>query len=205
MLVDDSASKMYMVVAGENKGRLCVLRDYIELDDSEMVNVIFVDNDNGKDDFVLVKRGFLSEVEIPGWEYSFPHARPCLLGEFLKKDRMQFKIRDVHVVQPPVVRKWDVLATDERIVEPPRRGYNSIVLLRLSSAGWIEIAPRLPIALKGNQKYKLPIELAAGDKLATGCVVFKKPESTKVNITDVCLNHGGSCLSVPSCIPLALA
>lgn len=113
-------------------------------------------------------------------------------------------LRTPYVSHPEALKQGDILATDNVVLEAPRRGFNSSILVHLDAIGWIELAARLPIALKGNEKFKLPIEFVRGDTLITGCLIVKDASSYEVNWTILCLDGENCKIRVPSCIPLAL-
>jgi len=75
----------------------------------------------------------------------------------------------------------------------------------LDRTGWVELAPRLPIALKGNKNHRLSVELRVNDRLATGCLIVKNSAPSIVNWIDIFLDRESCRIEVPSCIPLALA
>lgn len=201
MSIINRGSTMYAVISGEHKGKKCVVRS---LGDGGLVGVIDVDGPDGNK-ILFVKRGELAQLELPGWADTFADVHPCKLEAYLERDRIGDAIRDTFISQPVLLAMGDNLATGEIVVEAPRRGFNSTILIHLDKTGWVELAYRLPIALKGNDNFKLPVELTENDRLATNCLIVKSPYSTKTNWTNIYLNRESCCIDVPSCIPLALA
>ncbi|MFA5942272.1 MAG: hypothetical protein WC798_01215 [Candidatus Paceibacterota bacterium] len=96
-----------------------------------------------------------SKAAAPGWPlykhlqhhqhptYGFEeHQRQYGNGENL--------LRTPDLAQPRALQVGDRLATGEQVLSPPRRGYNSSVLIHIGDkehSCWISVAPRLPIAL----------------------------------------------------------
>jgi len=195
-------SIIYRVVSGTHKGKDCVIRAQSPEDRPDFIGIIFTSKGENLREIVYVRIGALAALETPGWEDAFPYVKPCCLENHGRIGDWSNGLRDAFVSQPSVVRKGDVLASGETIVEAPRRGHNSSVLIHLNETGWVEVASRLPLALKGNRKFRFPISLRMGDRLVTVCLVVKQPTSSEVNWTDVCLN--GHCIEIPSCLPLAL-
>jgi hypothetical protein len=203
MSIIRSDSRVYKIVSGTHKGKKCVIRGSGRHSDPLKISVLFADS--RAEDVIFINRGMLAELETPGWEYNFPHESPCSATDYEEKSGINWRIRDIHISQPSVLKIGDVLLTNEEVVTNPRMGCNSTVLVRLSETGWVELASRLPLALKGNQKSKLPIELFEGDRLATGCLVASNPKPININWVSVCLNRESCDIDIPSCIPLALA
>jgi len=59
-------------------------------------------------------------------------------------------LRTPHVAQPQALKVGDVLATGDRVLSPPRSGYNGSVLIHLTGGlkgHWIKVAARIPLAL----------------------------------------------------------
>lgn len=195
-------SRIYEIVSGMHMGKTCVIRSFGRYSDETKVAVVFADCRSDVTQFI--KRGALAEQDTPGWERDSPGRWPCTQKEFLATPDHSMGIRETLVSHAAVAEKGDVLVTGEIVVEEPRIGCNSSVLLRLSKSGWVELAPRLPLALQDNQNFKFPIELVEGERLATGCLIAKNSVSTKINWTDIYLDRPSCCIDVPSCIPLAL-
>lgn len=203
MAIISPFSIVYSVISGENKGRVCVIRNlkgYI----NEYVGVIFIDNND--DQLVPIKKAELAQLEIPGWPQTI-HGCSYGLKEHFKTHSGDGTnmLRTSNIAQPMALRTKDILSTGEIVVEDPRGGYNSSSLIHLDKTGWVELAPRLPIALAGNKRFRLPGGLTKNDRLSTGCLIVKAPISFEVNWTDIFLDRDDCCISVPSCIPLALA
>jgi hypothetical protein len=201
MAIIHPESIVYLVVSGQHKGITGVIRTAREDGKIGIINV----NGWDKNKILFVRRGELAQIELPGWEDNFPHAYPCTLKQKLERNRIGDSIRDMQIVQPAVLRVGDMLAAGEFVSELPRRGFNSMILIHLNKTGWVELAPRLPLALYGNKNFKMPVELVKNDKLATGCLIVKNSESTKTNWTNIYLDRESCCIDVPSCIPLALS
>lgn len=197
MSIFDERSKRYLIISGEHKGCVCVVFEAF----NGYVDVFFIDNNKA----VTVKYDQLVEIETPGWERNVMCC-PYGIGEHFQiyKNNGTNMLRTKNLCQPYALKKDDILVTGESVVENPRHGYNSSALIRLNIIGWVEIAPRLPIALIGNNNFKLPAELAKNDRLATGCLIVRDPISQKINWTDIFLDYKECRISVPSCIPLAL-
>ncbi|MEI7750315.1 MAG: hypothetical protein WCJ25_04935 [Candidatus Moraniibacteriota bacterium] len=183
MSIIREASIVHRVVTGTHKGKECVVRANPPADRRDLIGVVFTGEGENPNKIVNVRIGALAALETPGWEDAFPYARPCRLKRYLEwqKGSGSNGLRDTFVSQPEVVRTGDVLASGETVIEPPRRGWNSSVLIRLDRTGWVEVASRLPLALKGNRKFRFPINLRMGDRLVTGCLVVKRPTSSEVN------------------------
>ena len=201
MALVDLYSEIFLIVSGKYKGKKCVVRELSEPYDT--VGVIFEDG-NGFD-IVPVERGVLVKLETPGWAHE-NHPLFYDLETYLKKHRGDGSnsLRTLDSSQPRVLKNGDVLATDNMVLEMPRTGFNSSALIHINEIGWVELAPRLPIALKGNKKFKLPIELRKEDILITGCVIAAEPFSEEIGRTTICLDTKNCQITVPSCIPLAL-
>jgi hypothetical protein len=197
-------SVLHRITGGKYKGRICNVRDYFYAGMSltRVAQVVFADYD--MNDFVTVRVEHLEETEKPGWEDSFEYLEPCKLLEYFKKSNLSHVIRDVHVSQPRAIQAGDVLATGEVVLENPRRGYNSSVLINLDKSGWVELAPRLPIALKCNTNFSLPAQLKQNDMLATGCLLIKNAGQNEEKWTNIFLDQKYCRIEVPVCIPLAL-
>lgn len=203
MAIIDPFSKVYAFVIGKYVGRTCVIRDS-EKHVPGLVQVVFIDND--RDEKASVKIGELAQLEMPGWPAEIYHSSYGIKEHFERHHGSGTNmLRTQILAQPRVLRKDDVLATKESVVEIPRSGYNSSCLVRLSCTGWVKLAPRLPVALLNNRNFKLPIELRIGQKLATGCLIVKKPDSSCLDWVKIYLDKKDCCIKVPSCIPLALA
>jgi len=189
------------VISGEYKGRKCTIWDD---GDSTLIEVIFLDDPNKP---VMVLKGTLSQLDIPGWKgkvyeenefYSLIKYQATHQGDGTNLLRMP------NFAQPRALKVGDMLASGEFVTETGRKGYNDIPLIHLDLSGWVELVPRLPVAIGCNGKFKLPADLRKSDKLATGCLVVKDSISHETSWTDVYLNREDCIIDVPSCIPLAL-
>lgn len=199
MAVVRKLSVLYVVTTGRYKGKVCnIHKDNFR---SRKLALIAIEPDS----LVVVKKKNLAQLNKPGWFDDFPYITTCTLQEDRKNNSIHCAIRDAHVVQPRAMQMGDVLASGEVVTKKIRRGYNSSVLIHLSKTGWVELAPRLPIALQGNSNFKLASEVRQDDRLATGCCVIEGPASTEANWSNVYLNRVGCCIDTPACIPLALA
>jgi len=198
--------KIYSIVSGVHKGRSCVIVGAGKRGPNSL-SVIFAESRG--DERVSVDKGQLAVLEVPGWEFhpenrAFPYD---LEGWFRQQGDGSCMLRDsrLRVVQPNALRKNDILATGSVVTCEGREGGNGSVLVCLDNYGWVDLAARLPLALSGNERFKLPIELAKGDKLITGCEIGKGSHSAVLNWVNVYLKKESDCIDVPSCIPLALA
>jgi len=202
MAIVSPSSIIYLVIRGEKKGRICVVRE-TENNNNVYIGVIFVDC--GDDRIMVMRKGDLAQLETPGWPEKI-HERPYGLKEYFEihKGDGTNMLRTATIVQPRALKTGDVIATGEKVVEEQRMGHNSSSLVRLEKTGWVELAPRLPIALQGNKKFRLPYDLVWNDNLATGCLVVSPPTSFKVNWINIFLDRKNCLIEVPSCIPLAL-
>jgi hypothetical protein len=195
-------SIIYRIIAGKYEGRTCVI--YSEgAQVTDLAKIIF--NDGNHNEFGTIKKGELAALDVPGWPNEM-RIIPYGLRQYLEKEKGNGSnsLRTEYVAQPFALKQGDVLATGEVVIEHPRRGYNSSALIHLDKSGWVELAPRLPIALAGNKKFKLPVELSVKNKLITGCRIAERSFSLKANWTKVFLNERNCCIETPSCIPLAL-
>jgi len=154
----------------------------------------------------------LSKISPPGWALTEKeYERRCsncygLTVWFLEEAGSGSNLlRTDDLAQPRALRIGDQLAYGE-IVEKIRVGYNDSVIILLNRSGWVELAPRLPIALFGNKDFCLPPYLNKSDVLATGCRIAKSSTGfeTKRGWAEIYLDRN-CCISVPSCIPLAIA
>lgn len=202
MSIITNESKTYKIISGEFLGEICVIRR--DADKKGNFGVILFSDKTGNK-LVSVNRFQLIEHDVPGWPGKFYNNSPCGLVEFLKRDSMYCTLRDSLVSQPSAIKKGEILASGEVVTEEPRLGYNSGVLIKLSYSEWIELAPRLPIALAGNPKFRYPYDLEVSEKLATQCEIVKKADMTKVDWVNIYLNKKSCCIRVPVCTPLALA
>jgi hypothetical protein len=206
MSIISEKSVLHLVTAGKHKGRICNIREYIFADTDLNHATIVVFTDYDCNDFVTIPLKHLDEIVIPGWEDDFPYTIQCKLHEYLESECGYCMIRDETVAQPVTLKEGDVLATGEVVMERPRRGFNSSILIHLSQNGWVELAARFPIALQGNTKFGVPNELKQNERLATGCLLVKNPEKTeKENWMKIFLDLDDCCINIPFCIPLALA
>jgi len=206
MAIVKESSERYRVLSGKHAKRICsVCRE--KPDPPGFVSVIF---DHRDTESVLIQEGALSKLSVPGWEYDIQQS-PYGLKEYLKEHQgngSNMLREKTFFIQPRTASINDQLASGELVVRLPRQGYSSSVLIRLSETGWVELAPRLPIALIGHEKFKFPFELKEGDRLVTGCSIAKDSECLAINwirlfFADV--SEHIAALTVPSCIPLALA
>jgi hypothetical protein len=202
MAIINPLSVVYLVISGEHKGRSCVIRS--ESNNKKLTGVIFNDSDGNR--MAVIQKGRLAQLEIPGWPEKI-HERSYDLREYRRGQQGNGTnmLRTTNLAQPWTLKPNDVLATGDTVVEIPRRGFNSSTLIRLDQIGWIELAPRLPIALWGNKKFRLPMDLRKNDKLATGCLIAEKSASEEVNWTTIFLDRKSCSIEVPSCVPLALS
>lgn len=198
-------SIVYLIVRGAHKGRKCVVvpRNRTSLS----VHVIFI-GDNAKDS-AFINPGDLVQLETPGWPRGII-GRTYGLREYLERQHGNGTnmLHTELFAQPRALKPDDVLATNEAITEPIRWGHNSSILVRLEKTGWVELAPRLPIALKGNERFKLPMDLLEGEKLITGCCIAMESLSLgvrRVGWVNVYLDQKDCIIETPSCVPLALA
>jgi hypothetical protein len=195
-------STAYHVVSGEHKGKKCTIWDSFGND--ALTEVIFSDEPNK---VVVILKGTLSQLDVPGWEekvYGDREYYDLLAYQAVHKGDGTNLLRMPNFAQPRALKVGDMLASGEFVTETGRRGYNGVILIRLDMSGWVELAPRLPIAIGCNGKLQLPAELHKGDKLATGCLVVKDSISHEINWTDIYLDREDCVIDVPSCIPLAL-
>jgi|WetSurMetagenome_2_1015567.scaffolds.fasta_scaffold96038_4 hypothetical protein len=200
MSIVSEESRIYKIISGPFKGKNCVI---FNPNIRDGMILIVLDDEGQKVE--LVNAGQLAQLELPGWESESSLITYGLDDWFARgKGSGSNLLRTLDISQPQVLKMGDVLATEEIVNLPHRRGFNSSCLVHLNLTGWVELAGRLPLALKGNMKYRLPAELKDGDRLVTGCAVVSKPVSD-VNWTYVCLDNVSCQIEVPNCIPLALA
>lgn len=200
----DTRSTIYRILSGEHMGRLCSI--YGEDDpSSEIITVVFTDFDCNKTE--VVRKSHLSKLKNPGWTYDRSHPKPYGLDAYMNihKGNGSNMLKTPSAAQPRALRKGDRLASGETVTEKIRMGYNSSVLVHLSKSGWVELASRLPIALKGNKSFKMPFEVNKRDVLLTGCAVSKDPDSKDAGWTNIYLDKQHLNIKTPSCVPLALA
>jgi hypothetical protein len=191
-------------MSGQHKGRTCVVVNE-KTQITNLAEIIF--DDGNRNEFGLIKRGQLAALDMPGWVEKSNACATYRLEEYLQDQRGNGSnmLRTSILSQPRALKKGDVLATGEVVLENPRRGFNSSALIHLDNSGWIELASRIPIALMGNKKFRLPIELVKNYKLATNCKVVKRPVSAELNWVNIFLDSLDCCIETPSCVPLALA
>lgn len=202
MSIINSFSKIYLVIIGEHTGRTCVIHEFKENLDG-FSQIIFADND--KDEFMFIETGSLAQLKTPGWPAKIYHPPYGIKEHFEKHSGAGTNmLRTESIAQPRALKKNDTLATREIVIETPRRGFNSSCLIHLSRVGWVELPPRLPIALLGNKNYRFPIELRKNEKLVTGCSIVKTPNASRLNWVNISLDRENCCIEVPSCIPLVL-
>jgi hypothetical protein len=188
MTIVRAVSILHAITAGKFMGRICNVRVW-GYKRKNLAQIVFADYD--LNDFATVHVDSLYQLGTPGWEDNLLYA--------------QSGIKNDHFAHPRAMRIGDVLATNEIVVALPRRGYNSSVLIYLDKSGWVELAARLPIALKGNQNFKLPSNLVKDDKLITGCLIVKDTVLLDENWVNIFLNKESCDIEVPTCVPLALA
>ncbi|MDA3815670.1 MAG: hypothetical protein PF549_04895 [Patescibacteria group bacterium] len=199
MSIIESRSVRYQVLTGEQRGRTCCVIEAF----NGLIQVCF--DDVVHREYVNIESGYLSALDLPGWE-SEPITRTYSLEEYLSahKGSGGNRVREVSFVHSEVLRTGDKIATGEDVVENPRRGYNSSVLIHLDKSGWVELASRLPIALGGNDNWKFPAELVRGDDLVTDDFIKKDSVSERINWTRIFPEDTKDGIEVPSCVPLAL-
>ncbi|MDO9231452.1 MAG: hypothetical protein Q7U36_03190 [bacterium] len=194
-------SNIYKVLSGKYEGKLCVIRGK---EKNRSVGIMFMDLSNPMQ-LVYIRKGRLAKLETPGWP-EINRGVSYGLREYFRhhKGAGVNMLRTTDIAQPQALRAQDEIANGEKVLENPRIGCNSSVLIKLSNYNWVEVAPRLPIALRGNVNFKFPIELSENDKLTTGCNVIRNSISlTDVGWVRIFLDKN-TCLDVPACIPLAL-
>jgi hypothetical protein len=98
----------------------------------------------------------------PGWPLHRNGSRAYGFEEHLNRlGSGENLLRTARVAQPIALQVGDILATGDRVLSPPRQGFNSSVLVHLTGGfdgHWIDVAPRLPIALL-TQEDNAPPEL----------------------------------------------
>ncbi|MFA6414502.1 MAG: hypothetical protein WC217_00100 [Candidatus Paceibacterota bacterium] len=103
-----------------------------------------------------------SDDAPPGWPLYINGYHPYGFEELLKHDKTgENLLRTPRLAQPRALKVGDVLATGERVLSLPREGANSSVLVHLTGGlggHWIDMAPRLPIALL-TEEDNVPREL----------------------------------------------
>jgi hypothetical protein len=208
-------SILYLINIGKDKGKTCRILQYLfkNMKAEEAVALIaFVDPGSDETETIMAKD--LIPIDPPGWpltekEYQRRCASVYGLEEWLAKERRTGSnlIRTGRFTQPQALRIGDVLATGET-VEKIRRGYDDSVILKLDRSGWVEVPPRLPVALLRNEKSLLPIRLAEKDELVTGCVIFQNSTTIEskslINVYLDCRDCSNCSVEVAACIPLAL-
>jgi hypothetical protein len=202
MAVIEPVNLVYRVLFGKNKGRICVIRGG---DDAKgNVTVVFIDKEDERNTLVSVKKETLSQMDIPGWPRDYGTMSYGFAGYVRNKNNGTNMLRTMTIAQPQTLKPGDNLATGEIVTGELRAGYNDTPLINLSMSGWVELAPRFAVALKGSISFRLPPELVEGDRLATGCLIFKNPTFPGINWTTLYLDSEDCAINVPSCIPLAL-
>jgi hypothetical protein len=200
MAIVEGNSVIYKIIFGEHQGRSCVPRVFKEV--KGMVGVAF--NDVKTDEIIFVKPEVLSPLETPGWLAQENHQKSYGFAEFAReKNNGSNLLRTDDIAQPRTLKPCDILASKEIVTQPSRSGYNSSCLVCLDKTGWVELAPRLPLALLGNKNYKFPAQLEWWDELATGCIV-KGWSISQIGWVSVCLDEEHCEIKIPACIPLAL-
>lgn len=100
----------------------------------------------------------------PGWPIDIE--APYGYGEHLERyGRGDNLLRTEHVAQPRALKPGDVLATGDRVLSFPRKGFDGHVLVHMAGGTlghWVPMAARLPIAL-----------LAKGDDVPAGIWTFR--------------------------------
>lgn len=200
MPIVEKNSEIYVVVFGQHAGKLCtVWNDPLK---DTLAEVIFCSEDPKR--IVTIEKTNLCKTKFVGW-VSPDTTESFTLGEYLSsyQGTGHTLVNMPDMAHPQTLRPNDILATGEKIVEVPRRGCNSSILVCLERIGWVEVAPRFIFALEGNKKFKLPGTLKIGDTLVTGCTVEDDSVCTKIGW--VCIYVDGCEFKIPSCIPLALS
>lgn len=200
-------SRIYRILRWKNKWRPCVIRGKNEKNNT--LRIFFTDID--WDEFIFLKLSSLEETEIPWWKKRIiPHGYSSPYIETLEQYKTRWWwypniIRDWTLCHPKRIKKWDILATWEIIIEEPRDWYNWSVLLLLSRSWWVELAPRFLLALKGNTKFKIAQDLIKWDILATGSTVIDniKKESEQF-WAYIWVNKTDHIFKIPHIIPMAL-
>lgn len=209
------SSIIYGIIGGEHKRRTCVIMNFTKdrdgnevplVSDDGFTNIIFIDTRGN--DMMRVLFRYISALDTPGWSDTTSRT-PYDFQEHLRRQGTGDNcLRTEKAAQPRALNKGDVLANGDRILAVPRRGYNSSCLIKTEKFGWVEIAPRIPIALFGSKdkEFKLAPDFVNGDTLATGCKVLANPVKRTNDWTDIVLTGGvnGHEIDVPNCIPIAL-
>lgn len=124
-------------------------------------------------------------------------------------------LRTERLSQPSVLKKGDILVTNEEIISEPREAYNGGIFIHigniLESGFWIRIPSRIPLALEsskneGEGKFAKAKYLEKGDILATGSRVLSDPFIIEEGSVNLHLTGGklGHHVRVLSNIPIAL-
>lgn len=186
-------SKRYEVISGEFEGRKCTIFDPL----SSGGITVLLEGGNPKRK-ILIEKENLSLLDVPGWDAYYQN----LEGE----GKNPWFFRSELFSQPRKLKKGDMLADGKCVIREPRMGYNGSALICLDDPGWIELAPRFPVALAGNQNYKYPAGLVAANVLATKSYVIKSfQEDGEKDWVSVYLDWKDCCFEIPHCVPLALA
>jgi hypothetical protein len=201
MAIVEGTSVIYKIIFGEHKGRTCVPRMLNAA--KGVVGVVF--EDVKTDQIIFVNPEVLSPLETPGWPAERNYREPYGLAEHAREfGNGTNLLRTDDIAQPRALKPGDILASREMVTQPLRSGYNSSCLVCLENTGWVEVAPRLPLALQGNKNFKFPAQLERGDKLATGCKVMG-PSISQNGWVSVYLDREDCEIKTPFCVPLALA
>ena len=92
----------------------------------------------------------MAEREIPGRPMD-EHGRPYGFERHLKEyGNGTNLLRTERLAQPRALKIGDILATGDEVLSNPRVGFNSSVLIHITGGldgHWIELPPRIPIAL----------------------------------------------------------
>lgn len=204
MSIVQQESILHYIKAGFYKGNNCKIlqRGFTA---KNLAKVIITGKCDGK--IVTVQISSLVELDCPGWDRTHVETITYGLDQYFafEEGNGTNMLRTATIAHPAALQVGDVLSTGEEILSPSRRGYNDSVIVLLGKSRWVEIASRLPLALCGNKKFKLAVELTPGDTLATGCNVVRIYNSFKEHWITVCLDNRDCRIEIPDCIPLALA
>ena len=202
MAIVRDTSVNYKVLFGKYAGKVCLI---LEKDPGPNKPILVTFIDSVKEERTSIPRGYLSRLALPGWSDDRSDSSYGLAQHFLKKNGSGSNLlfQENCFAQPRALKVGQVLASGEYITRLSRMGRNSSALICLSGSGWVEMAPRLPIALKGNCHFSFPIQLMKGERLVTNCLVMKNSECQQTNWVNIFLEND-ACIDTPSCLPLAL-
>ena len=203
-------SILWLVKNGRHQNKICAVLRYffVNMDSGPVAHVAIMESSYNETATIMAKD--LESINPPGWPLTerayLEFCREVYGFEKYpqKKGNGINLLRTENIAQPRAIRIGDVLANGLK-VEKLRMGFNSSVLIGFDNSVWVELAPRLPIALIGNEKFKLPLQLNENDELATECKVVDVRISSKENWINVYLDRETCCIKIPFCIPLALA